>query len=69
MEYQEFIEEIEKDNISSALKVISCEREPFEKKEEAWLGIVYSKNGLSESDIFNSNKNLNSHSARTHRPS
>ena len=46
MEYQEFIEEIEKDNISSALKVISCEREPFEKKEEAWLGIVYSKNGL-----------------------
>ena len=35
---------IEKTRINTALKIVTCEAEPFERKQEAWLGIVYSKN-------------------------
>ena len=58
-------EGIQKDKVDSALKVVSNEKEPFEKKESAWLEIVYSKNAKQQSDIFNSGRVLNSYSSRS----
>lgn len=61
-----FKEGMEKEKINTALEMISNEKDPFEKKESAWLGIVYSQNAKEESDVFNSDKILKSISSRTH---